>query len=97
MLSLPSGQIQHFYKFIPARDKYTLLVVFQVGNNLYNGTDYPEADIEEISNDLVEIENKFKTFAKKMFVIGIPPHGICQTSILKKFTQTKKWTSAGNF
>ena len=73
ILSLPAGQIQHFYKFIPARDKYTLIVLFLGGNNLYKGTDDLEADIEEIANDLVELENKFTTVAKKVFVIGIPP------------------------
>ena len=73
--SLPGGQIQHFYKFIPAKDKYTLIVLFLGGNNLYNGTDDWEADIEEIANDLVELANKFTTVAKKVFVIRIPPRG----------------------
>ena len=71
ILSLPGGQIQHFYKFIPARDKYTLIVLFLGGNNLYEGTDDLEGDIE-IANGLVELENKFTTVAKKVFVIGIP-------------------------
>ena len=51
------------------------LEIFLGGNNLYNGTDDSEADIEEIANDLVELANKFTTVAKKVFVIGIPPRG----------------------
>ena len=73
ILSLPGGQIQQFYKFIPARDKYTFIVLFRGGNSLYNGTDDSKADIEELAKDLVELANKFTNVAKKVFVIGIPP------------------------
>ena len=75
ILSLPREQIQHFYKFIPARDTNTLIFLFLGGKNLYNGTDESEAEIKKIANDLVELANKFTTVAKKVFVIGIPPHG----------------------
>ena len=81
ILSLPGGRIQHFYKFIPVRDKYTLMVLFLGGNNLYNGTDDSEAVIEEIANDLV---NKFTTNAKKYLSSEYTRVvKICQSSILK--------------
>ena len=70
--ALPLVDDTNTYKFIPARDKNSLIVLFLNVNNLYNRTDDSEADIE-IANDLVELANKFTTAAKKVFVIRIPP------------------------
>ena len=69
---LPGSQLRDLYRFVPAKDQYNKIVIFAVGNDLYNGYLPSTESVDDITERIVKLSNELLNVSKRVFVLGIP-------------------------
>ena len=65
--------MSNVYQFVPPQGKYEIIVLYDGGNDLYNGYHPSVATPQEVFERIESLGNTLITVAKKLYVIGISP------------------------